>query len=198
MNNKYKVDKKQSIAITGEGGQFIALFSERQEKLAVAVCDMLNAQQEEHIQQEFVLPEKWYVENFDLATEWAKANDTIGDSLSFKNYQYVGNCHDYVVNAWQEEPYSHTQITRQQFINLVYNPWRAQQEKPRYWKCMDDGFDLFEKGRIYPSKSKGDKFPAHDYHINAFSCNERWPLRMQPATEAEYLEQESKKQESRR
>lgn len=92
---------------------------------------------------EFVLPELWYVENCKEATEWA--TERWGKMVPFEFKDEVCIASDSSLSPqsghvsrldWLSE---RTKITRDQFIQHVWKPWKAGQEKPRYWKDIRTG-----------------------------------------------------------
>lgn len=138
---------------------------------------------------EFVLPEYWYTPNCPEATEWAKA---IEDRDPAKDKRHT---HNYITSSALGSvgvPIG-TLITNAQFIEHVYLPWKAEQEKPRYWRLIKDysedgDFLLLKVGKVYPANDDGKKNTMPIERIA-----ELYPNAWEPASEKDYLAQESGK-----
>ena len=138
---------------------------------------------------EFVLPELWYVENCKEATEWA---NTQYPSEAWVNMEFIGNNLNEMgtVSGFNGKRGSREEITRDQFIEHVWKPWKAEQEKPRYWRLINDngyGLPYFKLG-IFQSD-----FCHRIGSSTVIQMAETFPEDWQPATEAEYLAQEAAK-----
>lgn len=137
---------------------------------------------------EFALPEHWYVPNCPEATEWAKAvcSDK-GSWDTWHKYLYIMNSKEFASSAINTPLRSYTHITHDQFITHVYLPWKAEKEKPKYWKRIADPNQMFKIDSIHEGELDGDN---HIIVIDIRSKKNLW----QPATESEYLAQEAAKQ----
>ena len=114
----------------------------------VGECASRHPHDWQKIEDEFVLPEKWCIIGGDEIRRWQREQMKDDCNCEFNRYDCYykikpnSNLKQWFIN--NEMPDGHTEITYDQFIKYVYEPWKKKREdaieevKENLSKCSDD------------------------------------------------------------
>ena len=125
---KWKLISSKNYNSLEYGAVYDEDFKSKPTNLTIGECAVLYPGDWLRVEDEFVLPEKWYIKGCASMATWqmGEMNDECDEAFTWDSSFYVLSDKSNMIKWKQtdELPKGHTEITYDQFIKYVYEPWK--------------------------------------------------------------------------